>query len=307
MPWFKRTNPTTVPSWCRLAPDEWVRFRDALQQALHARGDAVPPEESATVTIRQLDGCTFEIDLDRVVNDVCNLPLAKWAPTIEGYFADQQAEAEVIRRSLVGQDFAYVRSLLRPRLLCRDLLSVGEVGLRRDLGADLVAVLEVEGPQTFHRITPRDAAAWGVPADELWSVALANLRQEDHEITRQDPGSSVTGSSNYVASHALRLGELLVDPAPHGVLVAVPHPFMVLFLPMLGVDTVLLLPRLPEVVDDLHGGEFGALSRHIYWWTDGVFEHVGIAEVDGNLTITGSEQFAALVNRLLQEAAERHT
>jgi len=117
----------------------------------------------------------------------------------------------------------------------------------------------------------------------------------------------VVGSSGcgYEASHALHLGELLADPAPHGVLVAVPNSESVLFHPVLGGESVVSALRgLPRVVDDLYGGELGALSPHVYWWDNEVFEQVGIDDVDDHLTITGSERFAAMVNRLLQESAD---
>lgn len=305
MPWCKRTHPTTVPSWCRLAPDEWVRFRDCSRTNNSCPWRCGLSCRTCHGHMRQLDGFTFDFSLDCLVNAVCHLPLAEWAPTIEGYFADQPIVAE--------GDPAQPR---RPRLRLRALapsplapppgLSVGEVGLRRDLGSDPVAVLEVEGPQTIHRITPRDAAAWGTSGAELWSIALEKLRQGDHEVTRQDPGFVVTGRSNYVASHALRLGELRGGPARYDVLVAVPHPFMVLYIPSLGVDPALLLLRLPEVVDQLHDDEFGTLSRHIYRWKDELFDDVGVAEVEGNVTITGSKRFAALLNRLLKRCRETH-
>jgi hypothetical protein len=152
-------------------------------------------------------------------------------------------------------------------------------------------------------VEPPDLTAWGVPGPELWDIAMENLRQEDHQVSRQGLISLVTGSGPYVASHALRLKELPSDPAPHGFLVAVPNPDVVLFLPLVGADWVVVLRELPGIMEKMCGGEHGMLSSHVYWSTGGAFERVGVSEVDNSLTITGSERFSALANQILKEAA----
>ncbi len=292
-----------TPAWWQFTAEEWGVFRHAVGWALEVHGEAAPPEFRAAIAIRRPDGNTVDLDLDRLAGNIRQLPPARWPAAVARYFADQREQAGAARSEPVAPDIEHVRRLLRPRLLHRDALPPGGTRLLWNIGPDLVGLLEVAGSETNHWVESTDLTAWGVPARELWNIALENLRQEDHQVSREGLVSLVTGSGPYVASHALRLGELPTDPAPHGFLVAVPHPALVLFLPLVGADWVVVMRELPGIVERMCGGEHGALSPHIYWSEGAVFERVGITEVNNKVTITGSERFSALANRILREAA----
>ncbi|MDQ3052289.1 MAG: hypothetical protein M3R66_00195 [Actinomycetota bacterium] len=292
-----------IPVWWRFAPEDWMVFSDAVWWALEVRGEAVPLELSAAITIDSGER-SIDVSLDRLAGEIHQLPAARWPAGVARYLADQQPQDEKTFRKPASCDIGRVRTLLRPRLLRRDDLPEGATPLEANVGADLVGVLEVMEPQSSRLVVARDLTAWGVPADELWNIALENLRHEDHQFSRQGLVSLVTGSGSYVASQALRLNELTPDPAPHGFLVALPNPALVLFLPLIGADWVMVLRELPGTVKKkLYGSEHGKLSEHVYWWMDGRFEQVGMSFVDNKMTIAGSERFCALTNRLLREAA----
>jgi hypothetical protein len=290
--------------WWRGTDPEWAAFRTALAAGLEDRGDQVPAPGRTTVAIRQLDGCTFDADLSRLADDIRGRPLADWQTTLTAHFADMHADAEAVRVELFGLGLEHVRPLLRPRLLLQESLPAWNAPLHRAVGAGLVAALEVSGEHTEHRVTVHDVAAWGADVDGLWAAAYANLRSEHHVIEQQGSMSTVTGSSSYVASHVLRLGELLDDAAPNGVLFAVPHPYLVLFHRLAGADSVLVLRDLPRTVATLADDRFGVFSMRLYWWQDGVVEEVTVGDTGQEVGIGGSERFTAAFDRLLQEAAQ---
>lgn len=298
--------PVQIPSWCSwFTPDQWEQFHETVSRTLADQGEAVPADEPDTVTITQMDGGTFELGLAYVADMVRHLPPTQWRPKIAAYFDDQRAQAEALRREVFGRSLEHVRQMVRPRLLCRDLVPRRSGLLMRELGADLVALLEVEAPRTRHFVRATDLDQWGVLPEHLWETAASNLRREDHGISRKGSFSWVTGSSRYVASHVLRLAELVGHSTPFGVLVAVPHPDMVLFHPVRDVESVMVLRQLPSAVASFYGGQFGALSPKVYWWLDGVFEHVTVTDVDNQVTINGSERVTAVLNRLLWEAGDK--
>ena len=294
----------TVPSWCSwFTPDQWVQFHATLLRTLADQGEAGPVDGRDTATITQLDGGTFELPLVYVAGMVRHRPPEHWQPEFVAYFDDQRAQAEALRRETFGRGLEHVRQLVRPRLLCRSLIPRRNGLIMRELGADLVALLEVEAPRTAHFIRTPELSEWGVSPEQLWELAVSNLTREDHKIHRQGPFSWVTGSSRYVESQVLRIAELVGHPAPYGVLVAVPHPAAVLFHPMRDGESLVVLQQLPKAVASLYGGEFGALSPKVYWWLEGVFEHVTVTGVDDNVAISGSERVTGVFNRLRREVS----
>ncbi len=102
--------------------------------------------------------------------------------------------------------------------------------LGRELDA-LRGVLDL--PSFITPVRPADLAAWERPADELVSLALENVKAQEHvELKPTEIAGArifaVSGQSAFVASLALAVDELLGAPTPFGALVAVPSAHILL-------------------------------------------------------------------------------
>lgn len=230
------------------------------------------------------------------------------------------------------------RPLLRPLIVREDELP-DEIGLiKRDLGGLLVAVLcelsEIAGYPADVDLAdedladeydlPEDAPAlvdssaverYGVDAEELWTIALHNLRQEPRELAKaggpEDWPVYVLSGSDYAAANLLCLDELAAEPAPHGMLVLLPADDMMWFTPIK--DVVSLFSQLwtfqerITAMAELDGTPTDLLSDEVYWWFEGLADRVQLStlrpEPGEAVQLHVSARFHHLVERLRQESA----
>jgi hypothetical protein len=304
MAWFGRRKKDPVPGWWPGAEREWPAFWSALTDALRARGEPVPPAGGRIAMIRQVDGRAFSLDLERVADAVRSQPQETWQGGTSRLLAEIIADGEATRLDLFAHGAEYVRSMLRPQLLLQEALPAGSATCHRPLGAGLVAVLEVAGPETTHHVNQPDVTAWQVDERWLWDVAYANLRDEHVEVKPHGPMSALLSDGPYGAAQVLRLGELLDTPVPAGVVFAVPEAYGALLLPLRNpLEFLDVLRRMPEIVS---GAEdlLQPVSPHLYWWCNGVVERVVVDANDDHVEFIGGEGFTASMNRLMAEAAE---
>jgi hypothetical protein len=234
------------------------------------------------------------------------------------------AESDELLRS----GFTGLRPMLLPRLFRSRLVPTEINPVARVLGANLTAVMVVRGVQGLTIVRQSHLRQWGVDAQEVWAVAMHNLRREPVEpigtLPSHFPYGLVGGESLYTATQVLRLEELISAPAPNGALVVFPEDTLLAWLPIRGADFVMHLQPFIDFASRLTDPQSTSHVRwaeypYVLWWTresDGHprLEGVNLTSdsstvIDGEsvplYTITGSERFTAMANRLARQVPRR--
>ncbi|MGW7290764.1 hypothetical protein ACWGIB_00040 [Streptomyces xiamenensis] len=166
----------------------------------------------------------------------------------------------------------------------------------------MTAGLEVEGSGW---IRSTDVAAWGIPTDELWTIARHNLRRAQPELKSAPAGHFMVGDV-YTASQLVRLQELITVPEG-GLIVGIPHPAAVLIVALtdsasLGnaIMGIVVQPRNTGLFDSMPLPPWARLDNTVLWMRpDGRFEDLDISNVSSDSAeLAGSSRFMALVARL---------
>lgn len=178
----------------------------------------------------------------------------------------------------------------------------------RRLGADLLAVLSVDLPETVATPPERDWERRGGLAH--WQeIGTANLRallvSDDlvHERVRPDPRGGefdlVRGDSFFVGSLSLLLPEVVQRFTPgldlrRGVLVAAPFRHQLAWRVVDGRDAALALDHLSHLALAGFADAPGPLSPHVHWVCDGVWQQVTRLVDDRPEVVLSPELSAAL-------------
>jgi hypothetical protein len=183
----------------------------------------------------------------------------------------------------------------------------------------VTASLEIRRDDICRWIRPSDVADWGIPTDELWTIARHNLRRTQPEPQFGAKGFSIVGDE-YTGSHLIRLTELIGVPE-NGLLVNVANPFAVIVFPLLDASSLanpmLIMtqhrahgavsnPSLPLLsmrdlpMPDVNLPPAARLSEVWLWLRpDGRFEDVSMSEGSSKEPVLKcSPQLAAVITRL---------
>lgn len=141
----------------------------------------------------------------------------------------------------------------------------------------LNAVLEYGLPHRYRPVPTGHARGWGRSQEELFQVALQNLRNGP-KFPRSAFGVPDTGATDtynaellhYTASHLLILEDYLDPVPPEGVVVAVPKGSdLQVFRLTAGVDEA-FLRIMARGVPEEYLESAGQVSPDLYWWRNGV-------------------------------------
>ena len=189
-----------------------------------------------------------------------------------GPFGDDAGIASLVDPEGPPPDLAVARRVLKLGLYAGD--AVEEPIAWKSPAPGLIAVLLYDLPDALVPVPAAHAAAFGRPADELFEIALENIKAwADLKVETRtlDDGAALTalfGSDAFTAALALALGDYLERPAPHGALVGVPYTGAVLYHIVADARWASAARALLHEVARLCEGD-DALSPHLYWWHDG--------------------------------------
>lgn len=247
-----------TPDWATLLGDEYGEFRAALVEALAELGIAVDEEHLDHGVLHTAEHGT--LGLSNVVRLCHAAPASGWRAIIVEHLRCATARS-------VDLSLDHARAHLRVRVTPEDTVHAQpEAFVIRELADGLHVTLAIDLPEHVKYVAPKDLAAWGVAADELWPVAIENTRAEpalerdDIELEGGGTLSVLYGDSYFAASHVLFL-ERYVDM---DVLVAVPDRHSIACIAMdehvlqgLGALVLFAHMRFTE--------QPGAISEQMYW------------------------------------------
>jgi hypothetical protein len=174
----------------------------------------------------------------------------------------------------------------------------------RAMAAGVKAVLVLDRPDSIAFVPPEVVDKWGKSVDELFELALANVREQDKPEANLVKGSEIrvlTGESPFVTAWALMLGGLF-DPMPrHGGLVAMPQSRVLFFLPIVDVSIAPTIGPLIALSDGLFKKGPDSLSPNLYWWHDGSLTHLPGGVSERGVEFTPPDEFLEVLQSLAAE------
>ena len=203
--------------------------------------------------------------------------------------------------------FDEVRPLLKARVLP---VGIGDPSalVSRTVACGLELALMVDLPEVVRSVSPSDALPWGVAEDDLFRIALANVREQDPPIIQELPGengvalTALTGSSFFTATHALWADQFVPTEPENGLLAAIPNRHTVLIHPVLDRSVVDAVHTLTVAADQVHGSGLGAISPALWWIRPADRGQLWIelpCEIgDEHIEFAPPEPFVDLLNRL---------
>ncbi len=233
---------------------------------------------------------------------VCNqAPPSEWGTVIGRHFDAILTKVDEVE---FRSDFEAARPLLKPRIYgAGDLPDDAEI-VASPIGAGLLSVLTYDLPTSVRTIHRDDAAAWAIPVDELFAIALANLegapdRPERTEMPFEGGGviSLLHGESFFVASEILRLREHLGE-APNGALAATPNRHVVLFHPLVDLSAISAVQFMIQMTIGFHRDGPGSISPNLYWWHDGAITDLPYATDRKGVQFYPPDAFVGMLNGL---------
>ncbi|KUP95334.1 hypothetical protein [Thermobifida cellulosilytica] len=148
----------------------------------------------------------------------------------------------------------------------------------------------------------RHAQAWGRSKQDLWFAALGNMardRYQEHVLpSGADTDVHVVQGVDWAGSaHVMRLPDVMRRPAPHGALVMLPDPNVMVY-------TVLYsrrsLPVIPFLYTVFRQYAAAPVTDQMLWWHDGRVHGMSTRPApDGGVQLRQSPEFSDLIERRL--------
>ncbi|MBO0915480.1 hypothetical protein [Streptomyces laculatispora] len=304
-----RDSRSFAPSWCAwFGPGEWAAFQELVRERL------VPDYARQQALSRSLPGGpASEMDLAHLAETLRDQPRERWSTTVTEYelwWEDRAREAQ----ALAVLPFERARGALLPAVrLVQESDRPDE--MTRALGDHLLAEVRLIGERSVLTVDTEQTRQWDVSPADVWSLALANLRRQPCEVHDMGPDGSpvlvVLGSGEHTAAHLLRLDELAGRPALYGVLVVAPRTDALAFWVVTGMNVVTAGPALQKFSASLRdrAEPEQRLSDEVYWWSDGLLEHIVMADLEAGMTrglgtpdrphtIQGTPRFLDMLHRM---------
>lgn len=166
---------------------------------------------------------------------------------------------------------------------------------------DLVAVLVHGRGGRLDPVRDEVRAGWGGVEDgEVFRSALENVARGDapmvEDLRFQDvvPGRALYGDSAYTATHALHLARF-VDPPPLGLLLGLPHRHAVLLHRIAGVNVLVAMETLLQMIHGMHEAGPAPLSDQLYWWHEGEIVRLPSSKRNGTVELRPPPAFVEKV------------
>ncbi|TMA27997.1 MAG: hypothetical protein E6J78_07495 [Deltaproteobacteria bacterium] len=212
-----------LPEWGRIFDGQkYAAFLEAVHSVLDERAEAYELHDE----FARIAGS--DVPLLPLAQLCSSAPQAEWRECVRRGLEERLA-ADKLGRELdeLRGDFARARPRLKMRLQTSPAIVSAE------LAGGVHAALVLDLPSFITPVRQADLAAWERPASELVALALENVKaQEQVELKPMEIAGTrvfgVSGQGPFVASLVLAADELLGEPTPFGVLVAVPSAHILL-------------------------------------------------------------------------------
>jgi hypothetical protein len=301
-------KPEPHPAWAAFFSDEqYQKFRRLVEDYFRGKnqqytwGDGVISLQPGT------EGNVHQLGLVNLGQLCARNEEKEWGQIVADHFRTlekSQSEQKVLEGRLT--DFDRVRELLAVRLWPAsylDELDAERMIFRTDLPGTISALV-YDLPSSIRNVTPDECGTWGKEKDELFSLALDNVREICiPDVSEQDIGDGIrvtllSDESFFVASHALTLEEHEGCVGSFGSLVGVPHRHVLLSYPIESLEVMQAIPRLIAIIAGMEREGPGSISSRIYWYQAGEFLDLPYRIEAETLHFSPPEAFVEMMNLL---------
>lgn len=282
MSWWKSWWRPPPPSWARFfTKAEYYRFLHEVESYFKKRGLPIAIQDSVVNILSGMPGGVQRCGLLNLAQRCKQEPdQAAWSELIAAHFDGFERHlAESARVQELVADFERIAPLLALRLYPGSYLD-GETATHCVYRTDLpgtVTVLVYDLPSSIQNVRPADVAVWGREVDELFEIALDNIRLHSHpQRTEVACGDGLalqvlSGPDYFVASHALLLDEHPDCVGLYGALVGVPHRHALLAYPIRDVRVLKVVQPMLAAIIGMELSGPGSISAQLYWYHGGSF------------------------------------
>lgn len=232
---------------------------------------------------------------------------AKWGAIIEEYFRGiRTAKAEIKELKRKVARFSEISDLLVVRLWPVEYLeelSPKRFIYREDLEGT-ISVLAFDLTHSFRQVKPEEAARWGKTTEELFRIALENVRRKsvlEREIVEIEKGAHILLMSDdnmLVTTHALFLEEYPECIGKGGSIVGIPNHRVLLCHPIQNLLVIKAISVLIPMIWDLYLQGPSSLVPYLYWYRGGRFTILPYRIAGEKLSFSPPAEFVELLNSL---------
>lgn len=280
-----------VPEWARFfAADAYRAFLEAVGADLRRRG-LMYEIDDGVVEIRRLGAPPKKLGLLNLAQ-TCNLAERDdWPATVSAHF-DLIVNVDPDETL---SDFERARPHVKLRLYPPEYA---------EQGVDLVASMPIPGvvaavvldlPQTIRTVTAKDVKAWGRTREELFALALQNVRagrapvRQDLELEEGGTLAAFLDDDFFTATRVL----LPAGEGAFGSLVAVPHRHALLVHDIVDRRALVILRRLAVIAFGMFQEGPGSITPNVYWRRAGAFTLIPTKVSSTSVTVTMPNELAA--------------
>lgn len=266
------------PDWAPFfSPEEWALFVAAVSDDLEGRAvrHSIDADEGNVRVDLPAGSRVPDVLGLQSIAQVCRArPRGAWGHAIKHHFDVAFDSTDGDAAELLARDWSLAKSRVKLRLYGEELVP-GVPIVTWPVADRLLAVLSFDLPDTVISVRRDDRANWAVDDDELFAVALANvkgaglLRTGSVDIGGRTKLSVIEGAHDFfAASHALMLGDYLGD-APHGAVLAIPHRHAVIYHCIEDRRVVRALQQMIVSTSRMYAEGPGSITSELYWWRRG--------------------------------------
>lgn len=300
---FRRRAREPVPEDVPFFDDRtWTHFVCLVEKELRKRG--VEFERLGSV-VQSTNPKEMILGLTTLAQVCHGWPRLRWEEIVQTHFLNLFGEVASLDDM---REFALNQDQLKVRLYPDDFASgTAHEFLVRPFAESIVAVLTVDTPTAVTVPARRDIEAWGPSEEDLFAMAYANTKAETEELRDSvtafelDQGvvvSAVLGDSFFTATAVLWLDDILGPLPSEGALVALPHRHMILIHELRDIGAIRAVNHLIPMARKYFDEGPGSLSRHLYWWRDGVIRWLPASWEEGSIKFFPPADFVAALETL---------
>lgn len=262
---------SVVPAWAAaLSAEEWGWFIATLATDLEGRGVAHRIDlEAGYVLVTKPE---LELGLANLVQICRSRARDGWAAATRHHFDIAFDVKDDRTAEELSHDWALARERVKLRLYVRSNLPNMPL-VTWEVADGLVAVLTFDLPDTVITVRLEDREEWDVEDDDLYDIALANVRGEGLLPTATiDLGEGASlqllegGRTFFAASHALFVEDYVHgDIGRYGVVLAIPQRHVVLFHPIQDLSVVRVIEAIIVTATNMYVDGPGSISSDLYW------------------------------------------
>lgn len=292
-----------LPAWARFLGTEsaYRLLLIAVEAELRHRGYDVVIEDGVARSTRPGEP-TQAYGLQNLAQRCNQSPRAQWPDVIRDHFERVEQGAMLEDEPEV---LAAVRDQLRVKLYPASYVENAPNPPHRLIADDLVAVLVRDLPSSIVTVPRDDLERWGVEVDELFDVALRNLKTMEpieRDVIDMEGGkvTALVGESYFASSHALFLEDHF-EIGHRGALVAVPHRHAALVHVIEDAAVIKVTPGLIGLANGMFDQGPGSVSSSVYWWRhDRGFLRLPAEVTPTEITLSPPDAFMEMLEELSQ-------